>query len=111
MKFGIYLVGYGIADMLATIASAYWLKYSSQVALTLAFIGYLSCSACWLSAIGSTDSPGFTRSMIIYPIWAMLVGVVTGVLITQEQLGLRSWLGAVLGLISLILVATDIHKN
>jgi len=51
----------------------------------------------------------FTRAMVIYPIWAMLVGLVTGLLITQEQLGYRSWIGVILGLLALLFVASDIH--
>jgi drug/metabolite transporter (DMT)-like permease len=107
MKFWLLLTGYAAADLLAAVASVHWLKRDSAWCLWTAFIAYTICTLCWLASLRMPDSPGFTRAMAVYPLWAMLVGVSTGFVVSGERIGTRAWLGVLLGVVALTLIATD----
>lgn len=107
MKFWLLLLAYAISDVVATISSARWLKDNNPAYLVISFIAYTACTISWLISIRSSDAPNFTRAMVIYPIWALLVGLLTGLLVMRDHINIQTWLGIVLGLIALLLVASD----
>lgn len=60
-------------------------------------IGYFTCTGIWLAGLAGDTSPGVARANTIYPLLAMGIGVVGG-LLAGEHLGTEGWIGVVLGI-------------
>src|SRR5579883_2675721 len=105
-RFWAAIVAYIGFDFLATFASAKWLRNDGRAWLALSALGYFACTGAWLVGIGGERTPGVARACAIYPVVAMLAGVVAAV-IAGERPSIRVWIGVALGLVAVLLVALD----
>lgn len=106
MWFWSTLFSYFVLDAIAAFTTARWLKGGGRGYLVVSFLLYTGCTICWLIGVAQSDGPGFAKASVIYPIWAMICGLLVGIFVAQEKLVARDYVGVVLGFIALILIAT-----
>jgi len=107
MRFWLCLSIYMILDTCGSWTTARWVHADGRRWCYLAFIAYVGCSVVWLAGLGGEKNPGVARASAIYPVIAMLTGIGAGYAV-GEHLGPKAWLGALLGVIAIALVTSDI---
>lgn len=107
VRFCLMLLLYTIIDGVATYATARWLRGDGREWCALAGVTYMLCVAIWLIGVSSNDGPGMVKAFAIYPIYAMVVGVVTGVVVAHETLSWRSWTCVAVGLLAVLVLLLD----
>ena len=101
------LVVYAAIELFGTCASVLWLRGSGRVWLIASASAYVICIGLWLFAIAGEKGPSLTRALAIYPLWALLAGVATGLVMTDDNLTIRDWVGLVLGTAAIILLGGE----
>ena len=107
MRFWLALAAYALVDTVATIAAAKWIMDRGRAWLVLAFLCYVACTVAWLVGLSARDPPGVTKAYAIYPLYAMVMGVAAGLLVSEERLSTRGWIGVALGVAAILLILSD----
>ncbi len=97
---------YFIADLAGTIFVKRWADDNDRSYLVAGLAFYFICSLCWA---WSLRFECLTRASAIYPIYAMISGIILGVFWCKERITTINGIGIVFGLISIILVLYGGH--
>jgi drug/metabolite transporter (DMT)-like permease len=103
----IWLSTYFIFDIIGAVSCKYWVEQKRTYQEITAFLAYTACTVLWMWGIQYTE---LAKASCLYPIIAMVSGVMVATIWFGEKLTNYNIVGILLGLIAICLIAWEPAK-